>query len=476
MKSTYKIIIILPLLAGIVSCKKFIEVDPPVTTVNAENVYRDNSTAAAVTTSVFARMSNTFSTQGITSVSLVTDLSADNLTLWENGNIFYQPIYQNALNPNNATFWNGIYQTIYECNAVLEGLSNSTTLTESVKQRLTGEAYFSRAFNYFYLVNLYGDVPLVLSTDYKVNNQIGRTAVATVYQQIIDDLSKAKDLLGDQYLGSDILTPTEDRIRPNRAAALAMLARVQLYIKKYTEAETAATAVINQNTIYATASVPLDQVFLKNSLETIWALQPVKTGYNTDEAQIFVLPSGGPNNATNKFYASSQLMASFDSIDKRLISWFGNITVAGKDYPYVAKYKAKQGSALTEYTIVLRLAEQYLIRAEARANMGQLSTAIDDIDIIRSRAGLPLIKETNPNINKDDLLLAILKERRNELFTEWGHRWFDLRRTEKIDAVMTEVTPTKGGSSWESYKALYPLPNAQLAINNVLKQNPGYTN
>jgi hypothetical protein len=473
MKSTYKIILVSILLGGLLGCKKFIEVDPPVANINAANVYHDNSTAAAVVTSIFAAMSNTYNTQGITSVSVITDLAADNLTLWEIGNPFYAPIYQNALSPQVTASWNSIYQRIYACNAAIEGLGSSTTLTDAIRTRLLGETYFSRAFCYFYLVNLYGDVPLVLSTDYKINNAMPRTAVALVYQQMVADLKTAKGFLSDNYVGGDAFTTTTERTRPNVYAANALLARVQLYLKNYADAEAQTTLVINQGTLYA--PIALEQVFLKNSLETIWALQPVRTGYNTDEGDIFFLPVDGPNNLANKFYASSQLIANFDSADKRKAVWTSHATVGTNDYPFVTKYRAKQGSPLTEYTIVLRLAEQYLIRAEARANQGQLATAIADVDVIRNRAGLPLIKDINPGINKEELLIAIMKERRNELFTEWGHRWFDLKRTNTIDAVMAPATATKGGT-WASYKALFPLPASQLQINNVLKQNPGYTN
>jgi len=461
---------------GFTGCKKFIEVDAPVTSVNAGNVYHDNSTASAVITSLYANMSNTFGSSGITEVSLITDLSADNLSLFDLSDQYYTQSYQNALTSDYITginFWKSIYPNIYTCNAAIEGLTSSTTLTPAVKQRLLGEAYFLRAFHYFYLVNLFGDVPLVLKTDYSVSNVTSRTAAGIVYQQILSDLNQSKDLLDDRYLGADVLSTTTERIRPNRAAVYAMIARAQLYLKKYAEAEAATNTVISLTSLYS-SNIPLNQVFLRNSQETIWALQPVKATFNTDEAYIFVLPVGGPNNIVNKVVASNQLMNSFEISDQRKVQWTSSVTADGITYPYVSKYKALPGSALTEYTIVLRIAEQYLIRAEARAQQSNLTGAIADVDVIRNRAGLPLIHDTNPGISQADLLTAIAKERREELFTEWGHRWFDLKRTGKIDNVMSTVTPLKGGGAWSSYKALYPVPASEIKINSVLTQNQGY--
>ncbi len=84
---------------------------------------------------------------------------------------------------------------IFNCNSAIEGLNASTLITTSVKEQLLGEAKFIRAFYYFYLVNMYGDVPLIINTDYKNNSLLGRSSTGTVYKQIIEDLISAKNLL-----------------------------------------------------------------------------------------------------------------------------------------------------------------------------------------------------------------------------------------------------------------------------------------
>ncbi len=111
-------------------------------------------------------------------------------------------------------------------------------------------------------------------------------------------------------------------------------------------------------------------------------------------------------------------------------------------------------------------------QVEARAQFGE-GNAVDDLDAIRSRAGLPAY--TGP-ADKASLLAAILHERQVELFSEWGHRWFDLRRTGNLDAVMGGaggVCAAKGGT-WKSTAALLPLPLSEILSNPNLTQNPGY--
>jgi hypothetical protein len=115
---------------------------------------------------------------------------------------------------------------------------------------------------------------------------------------------------------------------------------------------------------------------------------------------------------------------------------------------------------------MLRLAEQYLIRAEARAKLGKLAEARTDVDAVRSRAGLAGL---NSSLNQTQLLSAIETERLHEFFGEFGHRWLDLKRTDRATAVLSPIK-----SNWQATDVLYPIPQAQILINNKLTQNPGY--
>jgi hypothetical protein len=117
-------------------------------------------------------------------------------------------------------------------------LSGAKNLTLGLRSQLIGEAKFVRAFCYFYLVNLFGDVPLVTSTSYTVNTGLGRTSVNEIYQQIIQDLKEAQEMLSTSY-------PTPGKVRPNKWAATALLARAYLYMGNWADAEAQATAIID---------------------------------------------------------------------------------------------------------------------------------------------------------------------------------------------------------------------------------------
>jgi len=142
----------------------------------------------------------------------------------------------------------------------------------------------------------------------------------------------------------------------------------------------------------------------------------------------------------------------------------------GVAYNFPTKYRVIDYNApVTEYSVVLRLAEQYLIRAEARVQQGRLAEGRDDINAIRKRAGLGV----TPESTKDGLLSAILQERRVELFTEFGHRWIDLKRTGQINQQMQIAAPFKG-ITWNSNDQLYPVPQFDITRNPNLSQNTGY--
>lgn len=466
------------------SCKKFVETAPPTTQTSTGNVYDNDASAISVLTGIYSGIfqgspSPNFAT-GTSSFSLLCGLSADEFTLFTGATTQMQGFYKNALvasdiNNNIGTdYWNSLYDNLYSANSAIEGLNKSKGLTNTVKQQLLGEAKFMRGFLFFYLVNLYGDVPLVTTTDYTVNQTLSRSPKVTVYQQIINDLKDAEDLLSTDYLDGRLLkyTGISERVRPTKWAAAALLARVYLYYgsltgdaSNYTNAEAQATSVISNSALYDTTS--LNNVFLKNSKEAIWQIQPTKTNQNTDDSRMFILTS---LSSSMPVWLSDTLLNSFENGDLRKVNgnWVNSTTISGKTYYYPYKYKNNTAS-VTEYLMVLRLAEQYLIRAEARTQQGNYGGAQSDLNIIRKRAGLPGTSASD----KNSLLAAILHERQVEFFSEWGHRWLDLKRTNTADALMSIITPQKGGT-WEVTDKLYPLPFRELQNDPNLVQNSGY--
>ena len=471
--------VIVVILAGnfLQGCKKFVEIQP-ITSITAAAVYTNNNSAAAAMTGIYSNMISRQGglTDGYQSISFLQGLASDELTNYNSGEGALQTFYQNALSSNtnggsNYYYWSEIYNEIHAANAVIEGLAQYQGVTPALKQQLTGEALFMRAFLHFYAASLYGNVPLVTTTNYLTNNQIGQTTKQNVYLQVIQDLLQAQNDLSDNFVNQTGLTTTE-RIRPNKGAATALLARAYLYAGDWQHAKDAATTVITNNSYSLDAD--LTQVFLANSTESIWQLNPAisNTG-NTQDAYWFVLTSP-PGADPSDVALSPNLVNAFETGDQRLVNWVGQYSSGGQTWYYPFKYKVyQQNQPSTEYLMVLRLAEQYLIRAEAESELGDQGSAINDLNIIRNRAGLANYVGAT---TQAPVLAAILHERRVELFTEWGHRWFDLIRTGNINSVMGNpggVCAAKGGT-WSPSWALLPLPFGDLQIDPNLKQNPGY--
>lgn len=444
------------IISFLVACKKFVEIQPAPDLINSEAVFTTDETATAAMSGVYAQMrqlSNTIPNGGI---SLFTGLSGDEIYNTSSSAV-YDPFYKDSIPPANGTiernFWADAYSNIYRTNAIIEGVNKSTDLSELVKKQLLGEAKFVRSFYYFYLANLFGDVPLVISTDYKVNEKMPRTPSSAIYLQMISDLLEAETLLVEQYLGTD-------KARPDKWAATALLARIYLFQENWVQAEAKASEVINAG-MY---SLPTDitGVFLKESEETIWQIAPRNGVGSTVEAMNYIpaFSSLRPN-----FALTDSLLSSFEAGDRRKVDWVKSNVVNTNTFSYPFKYKNRNSVPVTEYTVALRLAEMFLIRAEARAHLGNIAGGQEDISMIRNRAGLPDVTATS----QVALLSAIEQERRVELFSEWGHRWLDLKRTGKMDAVLKNVKPT-----WQSFAALYPIPFSQIQLNPFLTQNPGY--
>jgi hypothetical protein len=474
LKRGYFFVLALVAAVLVISCKKQIEVNSPFTAVNYSNAFNSDANAISLITSIYSEQAegSIFSfSSGLNSISVKAGLSADELrgTSTSLGFILSK-FYKNALtNFNTLTFWEIFYKNQYRINLTLEGLQSSTALSSNVKKQLVGECKFMRAFINFYLVNFYGDVPLITSSNYKVNATLARTPQVQVYQQIISDLKEAKDSLSDMYLDGMLSGQTSERIRPTKWAAEALLARVYLFTNDYVNADNEASNIISNKSLYDT--VPLNSVFLKNSNEAIWQLQPVTVNQNTKDGAVFILTSA-PNSFATPIYLTTFLLNSFEVGDARRTNWVGSVKSGATTYYYPYKYKVKTSASLTEYLMVLRLAEQFLIRAEARVKKSNpdIPGAISDINIIRNRAGLPNYAGAT---DVASLQGAILHERQVELFTEWGHRWLNLKRTNNVDSVMSIITPLKGGT-WNTNWQWYPVPIYDLQTNPSLTQAAGY--
>ncbi|WP_417857514.1 RagB/SusD family nutrient uptake outer membrane protein [Xanthomarina gelatinilytica] len=444
---------------SISGCEDFLETDDPLGQLPHDEVFSNEATATAAVTSLYGKLRDEVLLTGSSSgMGVLMGLYADELDYYGYPGDTYETFYlHNVLASDPATqgIWDSAYGLVYMCNAVLEGLENAPQLPQQLKQQLRGETLFVRGLVHFYLVNLFGEIPYPTTTDYQINIRINKKPIGQVYEKIEMDLLEAKGLLSDDY-------PSGERIRANSWVASALLARVYLYNGQWMEAEMESTAIIG-NTSFYNMETDLTNVFLKESSAAILQLKPQNEGSNTQEASTYIFDFPPP-----PFVALSRAMVdAMEPNDLRKIHWIGEVSDGTQSwfYPYKYKQQFNTGTSM-EYSIVFRLAEQYLIRAEARAKLNNVSGARQDLNRIRNRAGL---ENTTAN-TAEELEQAILQERRFELFAEHGHRWFDLRRMGLANEILG---PIKSG--WKPTDILLPIPESEILLNpNLEPQNPGY--
>ncbi|MGV3696974.1 MAG: RagB/SusD family nutrient uptake outer membrane protein [Flavobacterium sp.] len=440
-------------------CDSFVEVDQPNSQLTADAVYTDYTTASAAMKDVYAKMRDgglmTGKPVGLTHL---LGLYADEFTSFQTSASSAAPFYNNALIQTHSyvqEIWNTTYSQVYACNAVLKGVAESTALTADQKSQLTGEALFARALLHSYLAGVYGACPFIVTTDYEQNLNVSRLPKSQIFALCIADLEQARDLVPGTYLAST-------RTRPNKFTVSALLARLYLYSGRWAEASNEASAVLNQTSLYVWEP-DLNKVFLKACTSTIWQFSAAGTTGNTQEGATFIFNAGPPPLVA----LNLNLYNAFETGDLRKTNWTRTITSGSNSWRHAYKYKQGLGALpTTEQSIVLRLAEQYLIRAEARAQLGELTNAKQDLNFIRTNAGLP----NTTAVTQSEVIDAILNERRVELFGEFGHRFFDLQRNGKLDIVLPSVKP-----GWNTTDSVWPVPESQLLINpNLLPQNAGY--
>lgn len=443
------------------SCQKLIRIpNNPRNQLSADRVFSDSANIISAVAAVYSDFGVTSYSQSFLNgpITVFTGLAGDELI--PGGDIYSAPaFYSNKILPDNQTvrtMWSAAYKSIFEINICLERIGTTSAISESLKRQLIGELKTTRAFCYFNMVNIWGGVPVITSTDYNVTQNKPRASTDSVYQFIVNDLVDAQGKLTADY-------PSAGRARPNLYTAQALLAKVYLYLGQYQNAINAANSVISPDVYHLT---DLGAVFLSGSEEAIWQLPANGVYQATAEAYMMIPYSSAymPN-----YVLSPVLMDAFEPDDQRKINWTNFSTVGtgpGSDYYYPWKYKNVQPTQTpTEDYMLLRLADVYLIRAEALAHEGNITGALTDLHAVRGRAGLDDVSTAS----QDDALKAIMHERQVEFFCEWGSRWFDLKRTKTIDEVLGAEK-----IAWKPTSALFPIPTPELQANPFLKQNPGY--
>ena len=437
-------------------CNDFEEAESANNQMLWEDVFNDAQTARAAMAQVYADMRQSgFLTGNGNGIGCLAGCFADELVAYSNIPDSFQAFYTLQITDGSKTvkeLWNSSYRQIYMCNAILQGVSQSTVLEEETKKQLRGEALFARALVHFYLTNTFGDIPYLTDTDYNVNKKMGRISPSEVYQRVVNDLEEAALLLPSQE--------SSLKIYPSGKTVYAFLSRVHLYEKEYAKAYTIALLLL-QDTEVNTLQ-PLEKVFLKESTGTLWQFAPATASANTLEGSFYVL-SAAPSTRTA---LQSGLVEAFTTDDLRKTAWIDSVTGSSVFY-FPLKYKEnKPSGASKEYSIVFRIEEQYLIAAEAAVLQHQWEAANHWLSVFKASRGLEHIYSEKEEV----MMTEIEQQRRLEFFTEMGHRYYDLKRWNKLHQTMSQLK-----DNWATRFALLPIPQTELMLNpNLLPQNAGY--
>ena len=429
------------------SCSKVFDVNPTAS-ISSDIAISDKSGVEHALTGTY----NALQAVGLygRNFLIIGDLAADNLT-WTGTSQDYGQIEHKPIPADNSIvdgFWSAAYDGINRANNILYKLPSISGLTQQEYNQFEGEALFLRALLYYDLVSYFGGVPLKLEPTLNLNNiNSSRSSAQDVYNQIITDLSTAKTKL----------SPTRIAGRANSYSASALLAKA--YMGKFflsNDPSIAQLALAEANHVIAdggyaltpnfadlfTAGISTESVF-----EVVYDLQ----NYNR-LAQYYY-----PRSLIGRYEVAptAGFIQSFEAGDTRLAA---TVSYDDKNLPYGRKYNDVSGG--TDRVYVLRLADIYLLRAEALAYTNGDTEAIQaDINMVRNRAGLANTTATSI----DDLRLAVENERRHEFAFE-GHRWIDLVRTGRAASLL----------GIDTKYTLFPIPLIEIQTNKNMTQNPGY--
>ncbi len=379
-------------------------------------------------------------------------LAGDNVK-WTGSYDFLSQFDLNNVRSDNTQLmpvYSGIYRTINSANHIIKSSQTLTDplLSQQNRDQFRGEALFIRALSYFDLSRLWGGMQLITEPTLSAldNVDIARSTLAKTRELVLNDLNAAEPLLPE----------TTNRNRATRKTVYALKARLYLYLKDWANAEIYASKLIADNN-YEMIS-PYSSFFannVKNTRESILELTYSATDQNAHSH--WWQP---PANSGRREWAPTDELVNLlnDPLTggnrKTMIArtappgnlWYGNMY-----------YRNPR----TDPAFILRIAEMYLIRAEARGQLGKITDGLSDLNVVRRRAGLNDFAASSAN----ELLLAVEQERRLEFAFE-PHRWFDLVRTERIDNVIG----LEDKNRW-----VMPIPiNEIQAADGILEQNPGY--
>lgn len=400
---------------------------------------------------------------------LIPDVLADDVKRNAQANriIDYAEHIQRVSDPDASNLWTGMYEAINAANNIINSNVEVVPTSEADKNHIIGEAHALRGQIYFDMVRLFAQhytytsdashlgVPLIL--DFDPARKPERNTVKEVYDQVISDMTTAISLMKATSRSGNSNTLSSTSVK-------ALLARVYLYKEDWTNAEAMATAVIGSGYSLVANGNYFDLWTTDNSTESIFEISMTESdnrGSNSIAA-LYIKEIYGD------YLPSNDVVSLYDPSDARMATFKVDPLLAGEFAPYrVDKYPDVNGY---DNTKVIRLAEMYLIRAEARAYLGtNISGAQQDVNVVRQRAlpSAPNVTATGQAL-KDEIML----ERRLELCFE-GQRLWDLMR-KKEDIVRTQCTRSICMIPYGADTTILPIPQLETDVNPNITPNPGY--
>jgi len=463
------------------ACKKdFLELYPG-DRLTTENFYETQNDFERALVGSYARIRPLF---GNSALLFAAELSTDNTEIqWSSPSVAEMQFDQNNLSSSNGTI-NGIWSTclfaVANCNVIINRIDNAS-FDESAKNKILGEAKFIRAFCYFYMVRLFGNVPITReefgSPEDVQNADLSLKPSDETYQFILEDLLSAESLLP--------AAAVNDKTKASLGTVKTLLGKVYLTMHDYDQAAIKLKEVIDLQQYrleddYASLFAPGNN----NAEESILEIQFVSgrtLGNNFSAMFTPAITSMAifPNNlqGSGRIVPTRDMLNAYETGDLRKAASVKD-TVAliggGQSYsPYGLKFVDWNAIDLSDGSVaftVLRYADVLLMYAEALNEQGNTPAALGYLNEVRQRVALPARAE----IDQQACRLALEQERRVEFLYE-GHRWFDLVRTGRAREVLNAHFASLGlNFSVEAFELIFPIPLNEILLNPSLVQNEGY--
>ena len=467
MKKYNKIIIIMFMIGFVLSCSEsFLELTPQQSVSDQEALENLEDLNSSIT-GIYDEISGSYYYGRY--MLMIPDVMADDVKQNSQANriVLYAEHIVDESDSDAASLWTGMYRAINAANNIINSDIDVAVGAQADKDHIIGEAYALRAQVYFDMVRLFAQhytftadgshlgVPLILTFD--PANKPERNTVKEVYDQVISDMTMAISLMKSNSRSGNSNTLSSTSVK-------ALLSRVYLYKEDWANAEAMATEVIGSGFSLVPNANYFSLWTTDNSSESIFEISMTEAD-NVSGGGIagLYLPE-----VFGDYLPSNDVVSLYDAADARLSTFKEDTFLTGEFAPFrVDKYPDFNGF---DNVKVMRLAEIYLIRAEARAEIGtNITGAQQDLDMVHQRA---LPSAPNTTVTGQALKDAIFIERRLELCFE-GQRLWDLMRN-KLDVVRTQCTASTCLIPYASDTVILPIPQVETDVNPNITTNPGY--